>query len=156
MDTLLGSEDAVREAMAGWLGDAVLVGNNQATSFRADDYWADLDAVKLYLFLPRDWDALHALEDLYGADNEGSRPISFLRRSFLEESGVSPETAAFCINAALQLGKTSFDSIVATLDHNENYRDTSRFLRLLHGDAVEDFYHDGIESAYYPGRSAES
>ena len=64
--------------LAGWLGDATIVSNNQ-THFDSDDYYADLDAENLYWYYVDGKDVVDAIITYYKwLGNGGNRATKFL------------------------------------------------------------------------------
>ncbi len=59
------SSDENVSYLAGWLGDATITNSNGATSFRNDDYCADLDAENVYRLMLANMSSIDAFNEYY-------------------------------------------------------------------------------------------
>ena len=133
--------DVSREWMAGWLGDAVLFGDdeNGKTTFGLDDFWADADALVVSGMLRAGGiDAAGALLEYYplGASNTFGRRTVFLERLGF---GVIVESVSLAI-LKISLPCEGLEQALATSDR---YPDTIRFIEVMRGNTAEGEYHDG-------------
>lgn len=139
--TILGSVDVGRESAAGWLGDAVICqGEGNATSFGNDDYWADIDSLRLvYRLQGNGFDVREAVVWLYPLSG-----VCFSRASlFLAHFDI--DVAAQAIGGALNLASSdTVDDLIETLCsadlYREKYDDTIHFLRVLKNPDYEASY----------------
>lgn len=121
--------DTAREYMAGWLGDAVLLGSENKTSFGADDYKADLDAVDIVPKIRRRYTSLGALEACLASGR--SRRSRFLDK-------VAAADALACMNRGVYThADTSDEFFLGFISESDKYADTYRFYRILVGEAGE-------------------
>ena len=121
--------DTAREYMAGWLGDAVLLGGEGKTSFGADDYKADLDAVDIVPKIRRRYTSLGALEACLASGR--SRRSRFLDK-------VAAADALACMNRGIYThADTSDEFFLGFISESDKYADTYRFYRILAGEAGE-------------------
>lgn len=121
--------DTAREYMAGWLGDAVLLGSDNKTSFGADDYKADLDAVDIVPKIRRRYTSLGALEACLASGR--SRRSRFLDK-------VTAADALACMNRGVYThADTSDEFFLGVISESDKYADTYRFYRILAGEAGE-------------------
>ena len=121
--------DTAREYMAGWLGDAVLLGGEGKTSFGADDYKADLDAVDIVPKIRRRYTSLGALEACLTSGR--SRRSRFLDK-------VAAADALACMNRGVYThADTSDEFFLGFISESDKYADTYRFYRILVGEAGE-------------------
>lgn len=127
--SLLGVNE-VRERMAGWLGDAVLVNEEKGkTMFGDDDYKADLDAVDVAFRIRKGETALVALESCLSSGR--SRRLCFLEKISLDE-------VIACINRGIEpQAEVSDQVILKRISESAMYADTYRFYRVLAGQIVE-------------------
>ncbi len=121
--------DTAREYMAGWLGDAVLLGNDNKTSFGGDDYRADLDAIDVAPRIRRRSTALGAMEECFSSGQS--------RRSRFLSKISAADALAYMNRGVFQSDEVSDESFLETISESDQYVDTYRFYRILTWQADE-------------------
>lgn len=155
----MGGGNRVREAMAGWLGDATLYEHNKPdedgirkTSFGYDDYWSDVDAIELSSLLNiYSYDIKRAFITYYQLKPYSYEAIQPVRRAvFLNH--LTLEKAVTCIAYATFTYANDIDGVIQNLLNAGHYPDTVAFIRRLQGVKSDGFYHGGDHSVRYQER----
>lgn len=125
----LGGSAVTRESLAGWLGDAVLPDDalQGNPSFGWDDYWADVDALRIARRLPiNSYDVRYTITNYFP-----SSATCFTRRSYFKQY-FSVDTAARAIADGISLlGVSDASDLAALLQQMPRYEDTLRFVQTL-------------------------